>query len=394
MYTSSINDVDFKVQECRAMYRLACKLKANYVQRYLIVHKLLPNLCLSNCLFILDEAFSKISLPSIDESVRTLYELTKLFCARRFHLLISHYEEVVKSLDPNLLKFLISKSLYFITGEKDLNRYMNLLMSRGVAEDMFHFCVQVSKQFKDAVSCHYQEVDLTEVLHAIGGQPVKFGLMDGRKKVIGSPQVGNTSDLIMSMNKLTIDSKSEFENTHPTENRVSMRNEIVNKECNLDITLQLEKNDFDREGVTFFSEIFHSFSATWNLKIDVHKSGVVSVFLIERSFVKPLEGIDREVVVLNGQDIQSGNNSVRKLIDNGKNATFPLNFKSVLFSVSVVDQRFSKEFKIFHSFCKDQNQIIGCCDFFNMTQLSSQEFIHFKVRISEEILHSAILHFL
>lgn len=254
--------------------------------------------------------------------------------------------------------------------------------------------MQVSRQFKDAVSCHYQEVDLSEILNGIGSQPIKFGLLDDKKKSHASPQVGISSDLIMGINKLSIDNIKEFESTHPTENRVSMRNEISNKECNLDITLKLDKNDFDKEGITFFSENFHSFSATWNLKIDVHKDGIVSVFLIERSFVMPLEDSNGGVVILNGQDAYGDCNSARKLIDNGKNALFPLNFKSVLFSVSVVDQRFSKEFKIFHSFCKDQNQIIGCNEFFNMTQLSSQEFIRFKVRISEEILHSAILHFL
>ena len=42
MYTSSFKDIDYNIQEARAMYRLACKLKAKFVQRYLIVHRLLP----------------------------------------------------------------------------------------------------------------------------------------------------------------------------------------------------------------------------------------------------------------------------------------------------------------------------------------------------------------
>lgn len=91
---------------------------------------------------------------------------------------------------------------------------------------------------------------------------------------------------------------------------------------------------------------------------------------------------------------QAGNTSPRKMIDNGRNSIFPLNFKSVLFSVSVLDSRFSKEFKVFYSFSKDQNQIVGCKNFFNMTQLSSQDLIHLKVRVSEDILHSSVLHFL
>lgn len=42
MYTSSIKEADYSIQEYRAMYKLACKIRAKYVQRCLIVHKLLP----------------------------------------------------------------------------------------------------------------------------------------------------------------------------------------------------------------------------------------------------------------------------------------------------------------------------------------------------------------
>ena len=59
---------------------------------------------------------------------------------------------------------------------------------------------------------------------------MKFALMDDKKKATGSPQ-GCASDLVMGMNKLAIDGKNEFESSHPIENRVSMRNEISNKEC-------------------------------------------------------------------------------------------------------------------------------------------------------------------
>lgn len=95
-----------------------------------------------------------------------------------------------------------------------------------------------------------------------------------------------------------------------------------------------------------------------------------------------------------GTEAQLPTNSARKMIDNGRNAIFPLNYKSVLFNVSVVDSRLSKDFKLFYSFSKDQNQIIGCENFFNMSQLSTQDMVHLKVRISEDILHSAVLHLL
>ena len=115
--------------------------------------------------------------------------------------------------------------------------------------------------------------------------------------------------------------------------------------------------------------------------------------MIERSFKKPEEGTTPDMVVFT-QHNNVSEPSVRQMIDNGQHGIFPLHFKSVLFNVSVVDSRFSKEFKIFYSFSKDQSQIIGCENFFNMTQLSTPNMIHLKVRVSEDILHAAVLHFL
>lgn len=79
MYTNDLKDVEYNVQETRAMYRLACKLKLNFVQRYLIVYRLIPKLNMDHCLYILNEAYTKLSIDEIDESVKTLYELSKLY---------------------------------------------------------------------------------------------------------------------------------------------------------------------------------------------------------------------------------------------------------------------------------------------------------------------------
>lgn len=245
---------------------------------------------------------------------------------------------------------------------------------------MYDLCASLSKGYSKAVAYNQQKLALKDLLEGISSEPLKFQLM--------------TDEANLKKSRLK-DVKSEFENSTPTENRVSMKNEINSRECNLEISLKLEPNDFKNEGVTFFSECFYSFSATWNLKIDISKDGTVSVYLIERAFKKPDEGTHNELVVFgHHNNVVPMEISARKLIDNGRNSIFPLNFKSVLFNVSVVDTRFSKEFKIFYSFSKDQNQIIGCENFFNMTQLSTQDMIHLKVRIAEDILHSAVMHYL
>lgn len=123
------------------------------------------------------------------------------------------------------------------------------------------------------------------------------------------------------------------------------------------------------------------------------KDGTVSAYLVERKFKKVDARATGPITIGNGTKVVNGI-SAKQLIDNGQNSALQLNFKSVLFSVSVVDTKFSKDFKIFYSFSKDQNQVIGCEKFFNMTQLSNQNMIHLKVRISEKILHSAALHYL
>ena len=63
MYINCLKDDNSDITHYRLMYRLACKMKLNFVQRYLIVHKLL---CESNVIAFLKsfDAFvqsSKIS---------------------------------------------------------------------------------------------------------------------------------------------------------------------------------------------------------------------------------------------------------------------------------------------------------------------------------------------
>jgi len=212
-------------------------------------------------------------------------------------LLISHQPQIIKNLDRTLLKLLVAKSLYFITDEHDIQKFMKILMSKGVAEDMYDFCMNLSKPYKNAVAYDYQRMALRAILNDISVKPQKFDLMTEEvkdqkpstpmlSKLQASPNAIRSGNISTNMGKLSLDAKSEFENTCPTENRVSMRNEISSKECNLEITLPLQPEDFDKEGVTFLSECFYSFSATWNLKIDILKNGVVSVYLVERNFKK------------------------------------------------------------------------------------------------------------
>ena len=59
--------------------------------------------------------------------------------------------------------------------------------------------------------------------------------------------------LTPNLQKLT-DIVSEYENTSPTENKMPPSADISTKECNLEISLQLDPEDFAKEGVTFFSE--------------------------------------------------------------------------------------------------------------------------------------------
>lgn len=128
--------------------------------------------------------------------------------------------------------------------------------------------------------------------------------------------------------------------------------------------------------------------------IDVLPTGSVCVYLVERAYRKPLNLAEsNNMAVYNRQNLDQ-TQEPNKLIENGRNATFLIDFKSALFCVSVVDVKLSKEFKIFYSFSKDQNQAIGCANFFNISQLSCQDFIHLKVKIVEDVLHSSILHFM
>lgn len=78
---------------------------------------------------MLNEAFTKLNLPHIDETVKILFELTKLYCARRFIVLLAKYPEVVKSLDKTLLKLLVTKALYFITDEHNIQSFMKVSLS-------------------------------------------------------------------------------------------------------------------------------------------------------------------------------------------------------------------------------------------------------------------------
>lgn len=160
------------------------------------------------------------------------------------------------------------------------------------------------------------------------------------------------------------------------------------------MAVSVDSEEVLKGGLTFFSQCFHSFSATWNLKVDVSKEGDVSVYLVERGFVRPLRPDQNEVVLYQTENQNMQATSIREIVDNGQNCTYPLNFKSVFFSVSVCDSKLSKEFKLFFSFAKDQKQVIGCENFFSMSQLGNQSILNFKVRVSEEILHSAAMHLL
>lgn len=95
--------------------------------------------------------------------------------------------------------------------------------------------------------------------------------------------------------------------------------------------------------------------------IDILPSGSVNVYLVERSYRQPQSLAEsNNMAVFNYQDKNAKQSLQPKdLINDGKNATFLINFKSVLFSVSLIDARLTKDFKIFFSYCKDQNQAIG-----------------------------------
>ena len=263
------------------------------------------------------------------------------------------------------------------------------------------YALHFQNKFSGAVTYNSQNIDLEAILPSIGEEPQQFDLIT--EETVSANKSANKGinkqriDVAKSISSIPLKSpltgaQSDYENFTPAENKINIKYDINKKEPNLDISMQISPGDLEKDGTTFFSECFHSFSSTWNLKFDILQNGNVSVFLVERGYKKPVENLSNSLLIHKYNQNNIPNSS--KLINNGQNSLYGLNFKSILFSVSVIDSRFSKEFKIFHSFSKDQNQIIGCENLFNMTQLACQDIIHLKVRISEEILHSAVMHLL
>ena len=77
--------------------------------------------------------------------MKALFELTKLFCARRFSLINQTYPDLVLALDQNLLKLLISKAFYFINDESNIKEFMKLLFKQKVYYDVYDLCSSLSK---------------------------------------------------------------------------------------------------------------------------------------------------------------------------------------------------------------------------------------------------------
>lgn len=253
MYVGKIKNMNISLLEARAMYRLACKIRARYVQRYIIIHLLLAQLNLEHCLYILEDAYSKLTSATVDETVKVLFELTKLYCARRFLELLKTQPKVVLKIDKYLLQQVVSKALYFITDEHQIKEYFKILMDRGLAHDVFDFSSKVSKQYKQAVAFDDQKIYLRELLSEISSAPLKFDLIKEDLNQ-GSKSTQYSTNNSKALTSIDDPVNVDLESKSPCENRVSTHNDITSKDSNLEIILQLQPNDFDKEGVTFFSE--------------------------------------------------------------------------------------------------------------------------------------------
>ena len=347
-------------------------------------------------LYLLKDAYHRIDLQ--DESVNLLFQFSKLYCARRFKRLYEAQSEVILSMDRRLLMILITQSLYFITDEKEITFQMSILTDKVMKIDIFEFCTKNSLKYNKAVAYDYQELEWKYQIENLGATPIKLDLIltkdqseNDNTKLKTSRRRSSEFSVKHIMN-VKDQTDIELEPTCPLENKILHHSELSSQDPNLDIWLEIVKNDIVQKGVTFFSEWFYSFSSTWNLKIDIHPDLNVGVYLIERSFKKPDQNDKYNNVVLDTYTNQS--NQASKMINNGQNSVFPLNFKSVIFSINVIDPKLNKEFVMFHSFCKDQNEVIGCTKFFSLSLLENQNFVRFVVKIKEDTLHAATMHFI
>ena len=400
LYLGTNKIYDINLAEGREMYRLACKLGAKNVQRYLVIYWLLPKLNLSQCLSVLEDAYNRISQTTVDEIVKMLFEFTIIYWARRFSILWNSKIEVLLKLDRHLLKILVSKSLYFATDEHDVLNFLKIVVNKET-NDIYGFLSKISEPYRKTVAYNYKSINIALILKELGSSPMRYPYLNSEvsskscKYGFGKSQAQlDSKRKSLNLKKLEEVRSNEFENQSPLENRIPLNHEINSKDFNLDLTIKINPEDFSKEGVTFFSEWFYSFSATWNLMIDILPSGAVNVYLVERTYRQPQSLAESNNMTVFNYQSRIANQSLKPkdLINDGKNATFLINYKSVLFSVSLIDARLTKDFKIFYSFCKDQNQAIGWENFFNISQLSCQDFIHLRVKILEDILHSSTLH--
>ena len=396
MYIGVKNDIDVSLQEARTMFLLACKLQAKTVMMFLIINWILPQMSNNLWLYLLNDAYNRLNLQ--DESVNLLFQLTKLYWARRFKRLYETQSQVILGMDQKLLMILITQSLYFITDENEITRLMSILTDKVIKIDIFEFCTTHSLKYGRAVAYDYQKLDWTDQIKGLGVTPVKLDLMLDTNYSENSELKLKTSHRRSS--ELTVkhlrsqkdQTDLELEPMTPWENKILHSSELNSQEPNLDIWLEINRSEIASKGVTFFSEWFYSFSSTWNLKIDIQQDFNVGVYLVERSFKKPDQNEKYNNIVLNAYMNQP--NQASKIINNGQNGVYPINFKSVVFSINVIDPKLNKEFVVFHSFCRDQNEVIGCSKFFNLSLLENQKFVRFVVKIKEDTLHAATMHFI
>lgn len=353
MYLGTTKIMDMSLSWARAIYLLAWKIEAKPIQKIMVIHYILPQLNSQYCLYILEDAYKR--LKSADDSVKLLYGCAKIYWGRRLKNLLETQSEVILKMDRELVKVLISQGLYFITGEPDLNLYMKTLILKVLKIDMFEFSVRCSKDYERAVAYNYQQLDCKQQIEAIGFDPIKIGLLLGKNQIQELKMADKSKPIESKISDSSSASLDILEAKTPLENKIHSGNEINFQEPNFVINLHIDQNEVLQSGLTYFSEWFYSFSATWNLKIDVQSNGNVNVYLVERPFKKPSLHENTHGICIGAYQ----SNDKANLINNGRNALYPLNFKSVLFSVSVVDTRLTNEFKIFHSFCKDQYEIIG-----------------------------------
>lgn len=261
MYKSKVGDIGVQIDQARSMFKLACKIRAKHVQRHIIVHLLLPNLTVENCLYILNDSFNQLERDGVDDANLTLFELTKLFCARRFIKILSIYGDIVQKLKKELLLKLVTKSLHFISDESNIKDFIKLLYSKGAYNDMFELCTLTSKEFSKAVTFDSQAINIDRVLPNIGYDPVQYDLITEdtvSKRVSKEPgskdQYQQKEDKYTPKRSPLNQSNSSYEFATPVENKVSSSNKINCKIPNLELSLEVNQSDLEKGGVTYFSE--------------------------------------------------------------------------------------------------------------------------------------------